>query len=86
MSPFNKIQPKASVFSVRNSYKELLQYYYANKGKKSEHTGAIITNELISTIEIRYEQLGGKPIGMAPITIRNKKNGISKRNQYRRKK
>ena len=78
MSPFEKIHPKASIFSVRNSYKELLLYYYANIGKKSEHTGALITKELIATIERRYEQLGGRPTGIAPIRIRNKKNGVSK--------
>ena len=73
-----KIHPKSSIFNVRSSYKELLQYYYANVGKKSVIAGAIITKDLIATIERRYEQLGGKPLGIAPIKIRNKKNGVSK--------
>ena len=74
MGGYTKKQPKASAFSVRNSYKELLKYYYeAGVGTKSEITGIIITEKLISTIERRYKQLGGIP----PINIRNKDNDIS---------
>ena len=75
MGGYTKKQPKASAFSVRNSYKELLKYYYeAGVGTKSETTGTVITDKLISTIEKRYKQLGGIP----PINIGNRSNGDSK--------
>ena len=47
---------------ILNSYEGLLMYY-RNKGlgNKSEIAGAIITKELINTIERRYKQLGGNP-------------------------
>lgn len=47
---------------IVNSYASLL-IYYQNKGlgNKSEITGAIITENLIKTIEGRYKQLGGNP-------------------------
>ena len=48
---------------IKNSYAELLLYYYKiGVGKKSEVAGAIITNDLIDTIERRYRQLGGNPV------------------------
>ena len=48
---------------IMNSYASLL-IYYQNKGlgNKSEITGAIITENLINTIERRYKQLGGNPV------------------------
>ena len=48
---------------IRNSYAQLLTYYYkTGVGKKSEIAGAIITDNLINTIETRYRQLGGDPV------------------------
>ena len=47
---------------VINSYANLLIYYRdKGLGKISEITGAVITEELINTIERRYKQLGGEP-------------------------
>ena len=47
---------------VKDSYAELLLYYYKTGiGKKSEVAGALITESLIKTIETRYKQLGGDP-------------------------
>ena len=47
---------------IVNSYAGLL-LYYRNRGvgNKSDITGAIITKDLINTIERRYKQLGGEP-------------------------
>ena len=48
---------------VRNSYAQLLLYYYKRGvGKVSEIAGVTITDSLISTIERRYKQLGGDPV------------------------
>ena len=47
---------------VKNSYAQLLLYYYKTGiGKVSEIAGVTITSSLISTIERRYRQLGGDP-------------------------
>ena len=54
MTEYIKKQPKASPFSVRNSYKELLEYYYETGiVNKSEITGAMITKQIIYKIEHR---------------------------------
>ena len=44
---------------TKRGYKDQLIYYYNNKNKKSEISGALITDNLISTIERRYSQIGG---------------------------
>ena len=45
---------------IRNSYAQLLLYYYKmGVGNVSEITGTTITEVLIDTIERRYGQLGG---------------------------
>ena len=47
--------------SIKTGYKEQLIYYYnLGVGKVSEIAGVLITKDLISTIENRYAQLGGK--------------------------
>ena len=48
---------------VINSYANLL-IYYRDKGigQTSDIAGAIITEDLIKTIERRYKQLGGNPV------------------------
>ena len=47
---------------IKNSYASLLIYYRETGiGNKSEIAGAIITEDLISTIERRFKQLGGNP-------------------------
>ena len=48
--------------AIQNSYADLLLYYREKGlGRKSEIAGAIITEDLIDTIEERYKQLGGNP-------------------------
>jgi len=48
--------------SIKNSYASLLIYYRDRGiGKTSDITGAVITKELVNTIEKRYKQLGGEP-------------------------
>ena len=47
---------------IKNSYADLLLYYREiGLGKASEITGAVITEDLINTIERRFKQLGGNP-------------------------
>ena len=47
---------------IRNTYASLLLYYKEKGlGKKSEITGAVITEQLMNTIERRFKQLGGDP-------------------------
>jgi len=47
---------------IINSYANLLIYYRdKGLGKISDITGAVITKELVNTIEKRYKQLGGEP-------------------------
>lgn len=66
---------------IRNSYAELLLYYYKlGVGKKSEVAGVIITEELINTIENRYKQLGGNPVELRLKDYMPSKNGHG--NQY----
>ena len=48
-----------NITNIKRGYKDQLIYYYNNVGKTSEIAGSIITDKLISTIEIRYGQLGG---------------------------
>ena len=43
---------------TKRGYKDQLIYYYNNKNKKSEISGVLITDNLISTIERRYSQIG----------------------------
>jgi hypothetical protein len=47
--------------AIKTGYKEQLIYYY-NKGvgKISEIANVVITKTLISTVEKRYKQLGGR--------------------------
>ena len=46
---------------IKTGYKEQLIYYYNQGiGKISEIAGVAITKKLISTIEKRYAQLGGR--------------------------
>ena len=48
---------------VKNSYAQLLLYYYKKGvGKVSEIAGVKITDKLINCIERRYRQLGGDPV------------------------
>jgi len=47
---------------IIGSYASLLIYYRGKGlGETSDITGAIITKDLINTIERRYKQLGGEP-------------------------
>ena len=49
-----------SQLSIRNGYKDqLIHYYNKGIGERSEIADVVITKDLISTIEKRYEQLGG---------------------------
>jgi hypothetical protein len=48
-----------SMAGVKKGYKDQLVYYYNNKSKKSEISGVLITDSLISTVERRYSQIGG---------------------------
>ena len=66
---------------IKNSYAELLLYYYRlGIGGISEISGAVITDELIETIETRYKQLGGDPIHLRLKNYMPSKNGTD--NQY----
>ena len=50
----------SNITTTRNGYKDQLIYYYnMGIGKVSEIAGVMITDTLISTIEKRYQQLGG---------------------------
>ena len=47
--------------AIKIGYKEQLIYYYnQGVGKMSEIAGVMITKKLISTLEKRYSQLGGR--------------------------
>ena len=51
---------RTSIKFIRNSYAELLLYYYKmGVGSVSEITDTTITSVLIDTIEKRFKQLGG---------------------------
>ena len=59
---------------TKKGYKDQLIYYYNNKNKKSEISGALITDNLISTIERRYSQIGGiLPISEEDILLKKGK-------------
>lgn len=48
---------------IRDTYKDLLKYYYKKGvGSVSDVTGIIITDRLVGAIERRYQQLGGNPV------------------------
>ena len=68
---------------IRNSYAQLLLYYYKmGVGSSSDITGTTITEVLIDTIEKRYEQLGGNSVILKLRDYRPSINGtIKKRNQ-----
>jgi len=70
---------------IINSYADLL-LYYRNKGlgKKSEITGAIITEELINTIERRFKQLGGNPALLYLRASMPSLNGLIKKREPKR--
>jgi hypothetical protein len=70
---------------ISNSYADLL-LYYRNKGlgKKSEITGAIITEELINTIERRFKQLGGNPALLYLRASMPSLNGLIKKREPKR--
>ena len=70
---------------VRNSYAQLLLYYYKmGVGKVSEIAGVTITDNLISTIERRYKQLGGDPVILRLKNYTPSKNGIIKKKEPKR--
>ena len=49
-----------SQLTIKNGYKDqLIHYYNKGIGKISEIAEVLITKDLISTIEKRYQQLGG---------------------------
>ena len=59
---------------TKRGYKDQLIYYYNNKNKKSEISGVLITDNLISTIEHRYNQIGGiLPISEEDISLKKGK-------------
>ena len=68
---------------IKNSYAQLLLYYYKmGVGSSSEITGATITEVLIDTIEKRYEQLGGNSVVLKLRDHKPSRNGtLKKRNQ-----
>ena len=48
-------------FKILSSYRMLLRHYYeVGVGFHSKFTGALITHELIDTIQNRYLHIGGK--------------------------
>ena len=54
-------QEYSNLGAIKIGYKEQLIYYYnQGNGKISEIAGVAITKKLISTIEKRYAQLGGR--------------------------
>ena len=65
----------SNITTTRNGYKNQLIYYYnIGIGKVSEIAGVKITKRLISTIEKRYVELGGKlPIQQSDI---DEKKGV----------
>ena len=69
---------------VKNSYAQLLLYYYKmGVGKVSEIAGVIITDGLINTIEKRYEQLGGNSVVLKLRDHRPSINGTIKKGNQR---
>ena len=70
---------------VRNSYAQLLLYYYKmGVGKVSEIAGATITDSLINTIERRYKQLGGNLVMLKLRDYKPSVNGILKKKEPKR--
>jgi len=71
-----EILPVRTKVYIKNSYAELLLYYYkTGVGNKSEVTGAIITENMINTIERRYKELGGNPVVLKLKEYTPSKNG-----------
>jgi len=70
---------------VKNSYAQLLLYYYrTGVGKVSEIAGATITDDLIDTIERRYKQLGGNPVMLKLRDYSPSINGTLKKKEPKR--
>ena len=69
---------------IRNSYAQLLLYYYKmGVGSVSEITDATITEVLVDTIERRYEQLGGNSVILKLRDYRPSINGTLKKGNQR---
>ena len=69
---------------IRNSYAQLLLYYYKmGVGSSSDITGTTITEVLIDTIEKRYEQLGGNSVILKLRDHRPSINGTIKKRKQR---
>ena len=48
----------ASAFKwVRDMYRDMIEYYQINMGKKSKYGGSIITHKMVETLVKRYNQL-----------------------------
>ena len=70
---------------IKNSYASLLIYYRETGiGSKSEIAGVTITEDLISTIERRFKQLGGNPALLYLRTPMPSPNGQLKKKEYKR--
>ena len=55
-----KDESYGSTTTTRKGYRDQLIYYYSiGIGRTSEIAGVVISENLISTIEKRYKQLGG---------------------------
>ena len=50
---------------VKDVYREMLNYYYENMGKKSKYGREIITPKLIANLIRRYLEIGGKLTSVA---------------------
>ena len=75
---------RTSIKFIRNSYAQLLLYYYKmGVGSSSEITGTTITDVLIDTIEKRYEQLGGNSVILKLRDHRPSINGTIKKRKQR---
>ena len=44
---------------VRGVYRDMLNHYYENIGKKSKYSGEIITPKMIASLTHRFLELGG---------------------------
>ena len=54
----SKAKDATSLSFTKNSYRELLDYYYETGiGNKSRHTGTVVSAKLIAVIEDRYRQI-----------------------------
>ena len=75
---------RTSIKFIRNSYAQLLLYYYKmGVGSVSEITDTTITEVLIDTIERRYEQLGGNSVLLKLRDYRPSINGTLKKRKQR---